>query len=292
MSNIATHLWFDRQAPEAARFYCSVFPDSGITSESKISGTPSGDVDLVSFKLWDSEFQAISGGPLFSFNPSVSFLVACDSAAEVDRYWKLLREGGSELMPIGPYPFSGRYAWVVDRYGLSWQLMHTDRHASRQRLTPTLMFTGDQAGRAQEAARLYASLMEGRVGEISRYGPGVEPNLPEMANHLDFSLFGRGFAAMDSALPHGFGFNEAISIMVSCETQEEIDRYWSGLSAVPEAERCGWLKDRYGLSWQIVPKTLGRLMNENDEAGRRRITEAFLAMKKFDLAALERAARG
>ncbi len=292
MSKIITHLWFDREAAEAARLYASLFPDSRITSESKIGDTPSGDVDLLSFELAGSGFQAISAGPTFKFTPAVSFLVACESPEEVDRYWKVLSSGGSELMPLGAYPFSEHYAWVVDRYGLSWQLMSMGELKAPQKITPTLMFTGSQCGRAEEAIRFYASVFEGSsVGTIDRYGPGMDPDKPEFVKHASFSLSSQAFAAMDSAYEHGFTFTEAISFMVSCDDQDEIDRFWNALSAVPEAEQCGWLKDRFGLSWQIVPTALAHLMGAADEAKRARVTKAFLSMKKFDIAELERAAR-
>jgi len=292
MKKIATHLWFDREAPEAARFYVGIFPASRMTSESRIGGTPSGDVDLVTIELAGSEFQLISAGPNFKFTPAISFLVACENAAEVDRYWSSLRTGGSELMPLGAYPFSEHYAWVIDRYGLSWQLMSTGGKPAKQKITPTMMFTGPQCGRAEEAIRSYASIFgDAEVGDIFRYGPGAAPNSEKDVMHADFRLEGLGFAAMDSAFPHGFTFNEAISFVVLCETQDEIDRYWKALSAAPEAEQCGWLKDRFGVSWQIVPTAMGRLMATSDEASRARVTRAFLGMKKFDIAELERAAR-
>ena len=88
---------------------------------------------------------------------------------------------------------------------------------------------------------------------------------------------------------HGFAFNEAISLMVNCQNQKDIDYYWERLSAVPEAEQCGWVKDRYGVSWQIVPTVLGEMMKDADESRARRATEAMLQMKKLEIAALERA---
>jgi len=94
---------------------------------------------------------------------------------------------------------------------------------------------------------------------------------------------------MDSAYKHSFAFNEAISFIVYCDTQEEIDYYWEKLSAVPEAEQCGWLKDKYGLSWQIVPTAMNEMMKGKDKKKLARVTEAFLKMKKFDIAALKRA---
>src|SRR5262245_10289629 len=95
---------------------------------------------------------------------------------------------------------------------------------------------------------------------------------------------------MDSAREHNFAFNEAISLMVHCDTQTEIDYYWDKLTAVPEAEACGWLKDKFGLSWQIVPTAMDEMFREKDEKKIARVTEAFLQMKKFDIAKLQEAA--
>jgi predicted 3-demethylubiquinone-9 3-methyltransferase (glyoxalase superfamily) len=97
---------------------------------------------------------------------------------------------------------------------------------------------------------------------------------------------------MDSARVHGFSFNEAISFMVHCDTQDEIDRYWERLSAHPQAEQCGWLKDKYGLSWQIVPTVMGEMLQANDPKRLARVTAAFLKMKKFDIAKLKEAYEG
>jgi predicted 3-demethylubiquinone-9 3-methyltransferase (glyoxalase superfamily) len=97
---------------------------------------------------------------------------------------------------------------------------------------------------------------------------------------------------MDSAHTHNFKFNEAISLMVNCDTQEEIDYYWEKLSAVPEAEQCGWLKDKFGLSWQIVPTEMDEMMRDGTPEQIGRVTQAFLKMKKFDLAELRKAYAG
>ena len=96
---------------------------------------------------------------------------------------------------------------------------------------------------------------------------------------------------MDSAREHKFTFNEAISFIIPCDTQEEIDYFWAKLSADPKAEQCGWLKDKYGLSWQIAPAIIRELLGGNDEE-RGRVAQAFLKMKKFDIATLKRAAAG
>ena len=151
--SIVPHLWFDTGAKKAAEFYCSVFPESRIVSVTTVSDTPSGDCEIVSFELSGQRFEAISAGPLFPFNESISF-------------------------------------------------------------------------------------------------------------------------------------------MVRCGTQEEIDYYWEKLSAVPESEQCGWLKDQFGLSWQVVPSVLDEMMRSDDAAKVKRVTEAFLKMKKFDIAALQNAFDG
>jgi predicted 3-demethylubiquinone-9 3-methyltransferase (glyoxalase superfamily) len=290
MPEIVPHLWFDKEAAEAARLYTSVFERSSILSQAILSETPSGTVETLTISLQGQEFILLSAGPLFKLNASVSFLVACATKEEVDRIWKGLGAGSSELMPLGAYPFSERYGWLADRFGVNWQVMFMGGRPMGQKFTPTLMFTDDCRGKAGEAVRFYASVFGGsKVGDIEKYGPGAEPNAPDAVKHAAFTLEGLDFAAMDSGFDHGFGFNEAISFMVHCGSQEEIDHYWDRLSAVPEAERCGWLKDRYGLSWQIVPTLLGELMGKGDDAARGRVTQAFLKMKKFDLEGLRKA---
>jgi predicted 3-demethylubiquinone-9 3-methyltransferase (glyoxalase superfamily) len=293
MQKITPHLWFDTQAVEAAEFYSSTFPDSGIANVTTIYDTPSGDTDVVSFELLGQQFMAISAGPLFKFTPAVSFLISCPTKEEVDTLWARLSEGGAALMPLNSYPFSERYGWTEDRYGLSWQIMLVGEGQSGQRITPTLMFVGEVCGKAEEAINLYTSVFpNSKVGPILRYGKGEEPDSEGTIKHARFLLEGQEFAAMDSGRGHDFGFNEAISLVVSCETQEEIDHYWDSLSAVPEAEQCGWLKDRYGLSWQVAPSAMDEMLRTGTKAQIARVTEAFLKMKKFDLAALRRAYEG
>lgn len=292
MQKIVPHLWFDKEAKEAAEFYASAQPNSGIKSVRTLHNTPSGDVDVVSFILAGQDFMAISAGPLFKFTPAVSFLVACRTHDEVNSLWARFSEGGKTLMPLAAYPFSERYGWTEDRYGLSWQIMHAAGAEVRQRITPTLMFTGKACGKAEEAIGLYTTVFKNSgVAHIQRYGEGEAPDKPGTIRHAAFSLEDQSFAAMDSARTHTFSFNEAISFIVNCETQEDIDYYWDRLSAVPAAEQCGWIKDAYGLSWQIVPTAMDAMMRNGSEEQIARLTAAFLKMKKFDIAKL-RAAYG
>ena len=293
MQKITPHLWFDKEAKEAAKFYTSVFKDSKINNTTTLHNTPSGTVDIVTIELLGQEFTLISAGPLFKFNPSVSFLVACKTKDEVDALWEKLSEGGTALMELGEYPFSERYGWVQDRYGLSWQVMFMGERKITQKITPTLMFVGKQYGKAEEAINFYATVFHNaKVGDILRYSKGEEPDKEGTIKHAAFTLEGQEFAAMDSARVHNFAFNEAISFMVHCETQEEIDYYWGKLSADPKAEQCGWLKDKYGLSWQIVPTIMEEMLRDKDKERLARVTEAFLKMKKFDIEVLKKAYKG
>lgn len=293
MQKITPHLWFDTEAVEAAEFYSSALPDSKVTNVTTLHDTPSGDTDIVSFELMGQPFMAISAGPLFAFTAAVSFLISSTAREEVDTLWARLSEGGTALMPLESYPFSERYGWTEDRYGLSWQVMLAGEEQRQQRITPTLMFVGEVCGKAEEAINLYTSVFpNSEVGPILRYGKEEEPDEEGTIKHASFLLDGQAFAAMDSAREHDFGFNEAISFIVNCETQEEIDHYWGSLSAVPEAEQCGWLKDRYGLSWQVVPSAMDDMLRTSTREQVARVTEAFLKMKKFDLAELRRAYEG
>jgi predicted 3-demethylubiquinone-9 3-methyltransferase (glyoxalase superfamily) len=261
MSKIIPHLWFDKEAGEAAAFYTSVFNDSKVTNITTLHDTPSGDCDVVSFRLRGQPFTAISAGPLFKFNPSVSFMVNFDPSREkdarenLDAAWEKLLPGGTVLMPIQEYPFSKRYGWLQDKYGLSWQLILTDPEGEqRPEIVPSLLFVGEVYGKAEDAIDFYLSVFkDSKMGAIARYGAGQEPDREGAIMFADFKLLDLWFAAMDSAHEHRFAFNEAISFIVNCENQKEIDYYWEKLSAVPEAEQCGWLKDKYGVSWQIVP---------------------------------------
>ena len=293
MNKITPNLWFDKEAGEAAKFYTSVFKeDSKITNTTALHDTPSGTVEVVTIDLLGQEFVLFSAGPLFKFTPAVSFLVACKTKEEVDALWKHLSIGGKTVMELAEYPFSEKYGWIQDRYGLSWQMMFTGNREMKQKITPTLMFVGDVCGKAEEAIDFYSSIFsDSNIGDILRYDKGEEPDNAGTVKHAAFTLEGQEFAAMDSAREHNFTFNEAISFAVNCEAQEEIDYYWEKLSADPNAEQCGWVKDKYGLSWQIVPSGMSEMLQDKDARKVARVTQAFLQMKKIDIGKLKQAYR-
>jgi predicted 3-demethylubiquinone-9 3-methyltransferase (glyoxalase superfamily) len=293
MQKIIPHLWYDTQAVEAAKWYVSLFDDSRIIEISSISDTPSGDVDTVEFELGGVHLSAISAGPYFSLNSAISLMVTCHSAEEVDLIYKSLSVGAEILMPIGAYPFSKRYVWLADKYGLNWQLSYFETNEISQKIRPVLLFAGDGCGKAEEALRYYIGVFrDANLGYVSHYLP-EEPHDPRAkVNYAECSLFGFQFVAMDHGMGGDEPFNEAFSLMVLCDGQAEIDDYWNKLSAVPDAEQCGWLKDQFGFSWQIVPKNMSDLLASASREEGQRIMQAFLEMKKIDIAALERARRG
>ncbi len=297
MQKITPNLWFDKEAKAAAEFYATVFPDSKVNNVTTFTDSPSGDGEVVSFEVWGHQFMAISAGPIFKINPSISFFVNFDPSRmenakeKLDEIWGKLIDGGTALMPLQKYDFSEHYGWVQDKFGVSWQLMLTNPDGEeRPTIIPSLMFVHEVAGKAMEAEEFYTTVFRNsKLGMAVHYPEGWEPNTTEMVMFSDFMLEGQWFAAMDSAYEHDFRFNEAVSLMVKCKDQEEIDYYWEKLSAVPESEQCGWLKDRYGVSWQIIPVALEELLSSGTPEQSQAVTQAFLQMKKFDIAKLQEA---
>mgnify|MGYP002478904023 FL=1 len=298
MHPIIPHLWFSHQAKEAIDFYCSIIPDSHIVYSVRLPDTPSGDAEVFSFVLSGQPFMAINAGPYFQFNPSVSFFLNFDPSrddraqAHLEQTWSVLSAGGKVLMPLGEYPFSKCYGWIADQFGVSWQLILSDPVGDpRPFIVPCLLFTRERFGQAEAALRFYVSVFpQARVGRLVHYHDmdASSPFAHALA-YADFQIHETWMAIMDGPGDHAFTFNEAISFVVNCDTQAEIDAYWQQLSAVPEAEQCGWCKDSFGISWQIVPAVLEEMMTRGTAAQISRVTRAFLQMKKFDIAGLQQA---
>ncbi len=296
MQRIIPHFWFDNQAEDAVRLYTGLFKNANIGRTTRYTkagqefhGQDEGAVMTVEFELDGQSFMALNGGPHFKFTPAISFFVTLESEAEVDALWDKLSEGGSALMPLQPYPWSEKYGWLTDRYGLSWQVNLGEQEEVGQTIVPSLLFVGEQHGKAEEAISFYTSLFGGSsITSILHYDAG-EHESEGTVKHAQFTLAGQTFMAMESALQHDFTFNEALSFIVNCDTQAEVDRFWNALSAVPEAEQCGWLKDRFGVSWQIVPTALPKLLSDPDPTKAQRVMEAMLQMKKLDIATLQQA---
>jgi predicted 3-demethylubiquinone-9 3-methyltransferase (glyoxalase superfamily) len=280
---ITPNLWFDGNAKEAADFYIDAFPNSKILATLNYPNSAeegladfqldmAGKVLTVDFELGGLRFTAINAGPEFKPNPSISFMVNFDPSQDeqasehLDELWAKLIDGGEALMPLDAYPFSERYGWVKDKYGLTWQLILTDPEGEpRPFIIPALMFSGANTNHAEEAVNFYLSVFkDSKQGTLARYTEDTGPAKTGSLMFADFTLAGEWLAAMDSAVEQDFTFNEAISLSVACKDQEEIDYFWEKLSTIPEAEQCGWCKDKYGVSWQIVPENTEELLKKPD----------------------------
>ena len=293
MQKIIPHLWFDKEAKEASSLYISLFKNSKIKTVTTIAGTPSGDCDVITFEIAGKECMAISAGPYFKLNPSISFFVEFTGEKEIDSVWAALVKNAKVLMPYNSYPWANKYGWLEDAFGVSWQLCWSENDGVgdqfHQKITPLLMFTNRVAGKTKEAIEWYTSIFPNSKIDVVVPYTKEDGEKEGFVKHSKFTLSGQNFMAMDSSHPHAFNFNEALSFVVLCATQEEIDYYWKKLSAVPIAEQCGWLKDKYGVSWQIVPTVLSEMLTNGDKEKIVRVTKAFLTMKKFNIELLKKA---
>lgn len=298
---IAPCLWLDGTADALAAHYTQLFPRSRIVRTSHYGkegfehhGQPEGSTLVVDMELDGYRICALNAGPIFKINPSISLFAERTSEAEVDALWNGLVDGGQILMPLGAYPWSAKYGWLNDRFGVSWQIvLASTGSAPNAPFAPAMLFTGAQAGRAEEAMTLYRSVFPASaLTAVARHdGSGTDAAGTILVAR--FQLFGQPFLAMDSAAPHSFAFNEGLSLIVTCDTQAEIDHYWGALTADGGAESmCGWLKDRFGVSWQIVPRAVHELLTSSDRAAASRVMRAIFGMRKLDIAKLEAAFAG
>ena len=276
LQSIGTCLWFDGKAKEAALYYKEVFGDVEIISENPMA---------VVYQIFGRRFMNLNGGPGFNINPSISFFLSMENEAETQSIWEKLTVDGKILMPLNKYPWSDKYGWCADKYGVNWQLMLG--HKSKSKLMPNMLFTGQQNGKANEAIQYYTNLFKGAtVINIDTYKKG-EPDTEGNIKYAQFELNELSFGAMDSSAPHQFSFNEAVSFIITVDTQEEIDYYWNYLIQNGAPGKCGWLKDKFGISWQVVPTCLGKFMTNPATAPK--AAYAFLQMSKFIIADLEKA---
>jgi predicted 3-demethylubiquinone-9 3-methyltransferase (glyoxalase superfamily) len=298
MQKILTNLWFDKNAEQAVNLYTSVFKDSRIGKISRygktgfeIHGMPEGTVLTIEFDIEGQKFLALNGGPHFKFNPSISFFVFCTSINETNELWDKLIVDGKALMTIDKYPWSERYGWLQDRYGLTWQISSAGTEEIKSKVNPSLLFTANRFGKAEEAIKFYTSIFKDSDIVTLIHYPDEDKNAGKVM-YSEISLNKFQIIAMDGPGVHDFTFNEAVSFIVNCETQDEVDYYWKKLSAVPQAEMCGWLKDKYGVSWQIVPTILNKFLSDKDAKKSQNVMKALLQMKKINVTELEQAYKG
>ncbi|MEO6682026.1 MAG: VOC family protein [Ginsengibacter sp.] len=289
-------LWFNKKAEDIATFYTSIFKNSTLnTVQRNPIDTPSGDKGTVltaNFTIEGNHFMALNGGPDFKLHNSVSFFLHSDSPDEIDELWQKFADGGNVFMPLDKYPFSDKYGWIQDKFGLSWQLMlNNPEFEKRPRLMPSLLFEEKLYGKAEEAIHFYLSIFDdSKIGMMEKYPAGMEPDQEGKIMYGDFMLANQWFAIMESAHDHSFEFNEAFSFVVHCDTQEEVDHFWYKLSNGGKELQCGWLKDKYGVTWQIIPKIMIQLFENADREKAKRAMKAMMTMVKLDIKKLEEAA--
>jgi predicted 3-demethylubiquinone-9 3-methyltransferase (glyoxalase superfamily) len=191
----------------------------------------------IDFELAGQAFMGLNGGPIFKFTPATSFFVNCETEEEIDKLRAKLSEGGQVMMPFDKYPFAEKFGWTSDRFGLSWQLMLSPTPA-KHKITSFLMFVGDNAGKADEAMKFYTTLFKNSEIEMTaRYEEGDRDKVG-LVKHGKFSLDGSPFAILESTLNHQFNFTEAVSYIVNCADQQEVDYFWDKLLEGGEASQC------------------------------------------------------
>lgn len=270
-------IWCNHNARVMADYYVSVFPDARVVDENQA---------VVVFTVNDQRVMLLNGGEMFNPTPTIALRYLTPDEKEVEEIYKKLREGGNDLVPLGEYSFSKKYAWVEDRFGMTWQLF-TTKDEIVQKVVPTLMFVEKNRGKAEEAMNFYTAIFpDSRLKKTVRYGEDQQGETPGNIEHGQIVLNNFLMMVKDSAHPHSFNFNEGVSLVVECDTQEEIDTYWERLTADGGEEgMCGWLKDKYGVSWQIVPRMIDKLMQRS-----RKVLEVMMNMQKLDIQQLREAA--
>jgi predicted 3-demethylubiquinone-9 3-methyltransferase (glyoxalase superfamily) len=260
-------LWYNGKAEEAADLYCSVFADTKITARSPY---------VIELNASGHSITLLDGGPKYQPNPSISLFYICETQRELEPIWNAFIKEGSIILPLDKYPWGEKYGWVSDKFGVSWQIALGKIKDVGQKITPCLTFTGKQCGLAEEALQFYSSVFKVSKTDGILYN---EPN-KKLVEHAQFALLGQKFMVMDSSnKAHKFPFTEGVSLTIHCETQDEIDYYWNKFTEGGEESMCGWLKDKFGVSWQIVPTILDSIMSDPLKAGK--AAKAFMAMRKL-----------
>ncbi len=288
MRRIVPCLWYTREAGEAAEFYKLALPDTRIKKISHFDEVPpeaggikSGDVMLVKLMIGDSEIHLLNGGPYYEHTPSVSLMVTVGSKEELDLIHQKLSPGGTALIEIGEYPFSPRYTFFSDKFGVHWQLIM--KEGEKLKVTPTVIFGGEKQGLGPEAMEHYLSIFaDSSVLEEERY----KKNEGGIENSLKYSCLKIGeseLVIMDAGNPSPMVLTGAISFVVPCKDQNEIDSFWEKIGAEGKEIHCGWIEDKFGVSWQVVPENLDMFINGPDKEKARRAMRAMLKMVKLDM---------
>ncbi len=277
-------LWYDNNAKESADFYCELFSGK-ITAENPM---------VINIEIFGQKLMLLNGGPHFEKNASISFMIICETVSEVEKFWAPLAEEGIILMELDEYPWSKKYGWVRDRFGVTWQIYLGEKQGE-QKIIPTLMFVNNNNGKAMQAMQFYTSIFpNSKIDSVLKYGEGIgneTHEIPENVQHAHFEIDRYSLFCMDNSFPHQFNFSEGISLVVMTDNQSETDHLWNALiSDGGKESMCGWLKDQFGVSWQIVPKRLIELMSDSENPLKaQKVMTALMQMQKIVIADLEAA---
>ena len=277
-------LWYDNDAKESADFYCELFSGK-ITAENPM---------VINIEIFGQKLMLLNGGPHFEKNASISFMIICETVSEVEKFWAPLAEEGIILMELDEYPWSKKYGWVRDRFGVTWQIYLGEKQGE-QKIIPTLMFVNNNNGKAMQAMQFYTSIFpNSKIDSVLKYGEGIgneTHEIPENVQHAHFEIDRYSLFCMDNSFPHQFNFSEGISLVVMTDNQSETDHLWNALiSDGGKESMCGWLKDQFGVSWQIVPKRLIELMSDSENPLKaQKVMTALMQMQKIVIADLEAA---
>ncbi len=252
-SKITPCLWFENQALQAAEFYCKTFQNSFIIESTEAS---------VKFSLNNRDFVAMNGRGHVQINDTTSFSVYCGSDQEIDRLYQALGDDGEVMMALGPYPWARKYAWVKDKFGVSWQL-DVDPINNPQNIVPSIMFVNEQAPNLKEAITFYHQIFPNPHLLFEMPFP-PQMHMPEGSlRFAQHKLDGYIFNFMSSHTKHENEINKGVSFIITCSDQDEIDKYWNALiTKGGKPQKFGWLQDRYGITWQILPENLAILMED------------------------------
>lgn len=257
LAGIYPCIWVEKPPKEVFDFYQSVFDNSGIDQDYEM---------VVYGRLENSAFMILGGNNNYRPNSSISFMVMSKDKEKTDRYYQALIKGGSALMPLDSYEWSSHYGWVIDKYGISWQLYTEDDHADEKStgsIVPTLMFANEQQGRCREALEHYRQIFPSmRIDGILDYPSG---EFAGQVMHTQFKIQDFTLMAMDSGVPQTFSFNDTISLTLLCKDQGGVDYYWDRLLKEGNAIQCGWLVDKFGIRWQVVPDGMDKLLFEHPQ---------------------------
>lgn len=306
MQKLVPNIWCNDSADEAAAFYLRAFPQAVTANHQRYPETGLLDfqqsfagktlqIDVVIGGIGSNNdgyvITLINADDTFRPNPTVSLRVSVSEPEEFERLRSALSRGGRVLEHLHIPTYGGMSAWVEDPFGVSWQLVCGDR----DEIAPCLMFAGQARGRARQAAQKYRESFPGSgIEQTATYAELPEPAHEQLvAEHLAscaLSLAGERIYLMDYA-PTGtelggssgnvgdhLAFGGGLALLYNAHGQAELDRVWDALSAVPEAEQCGWLRDEFGVSWEIIPDNLGELMAQPGAY------EKLMGMKKIVIA--------